>query len=52
MRMSNAEYFTIRNFIVYTVQLIVRVMKSRKLRWTRHVSTMEEIKSAFKIVTD
>ena len=30
---------------------IVRVMKSRRLRWTRHVARMEEDRRAFKILT-
>ena len=39
-----------RNFIVCTVQLIVRVIKSRRLR-ASHVAKMEEDRSAFKILT-
>ena len=30
---------------------IVRVIKSRRLRWTGHVTRMEEGRSAFKILT-
>ena len=30
---------------------IVRVIKSRKLRWAGHVARMEEGRSAFKILT-
>ena len=30
---------------------IVRVIKSRRLRWEDHVATMEEGRSAFKILT-
>jgi hypothetical protein len=30
---------------------IVRVIKSRRLRWAGHVARMEEGKSAFKMVT-
>ena len=30
---------------------IVRVIKSRQLRWARHVARMEEGRSAFKILT-
>ena len=51
MRMGSGEGFTIRNFIVCTVHLIVRVIKSRRLRWAGHVARMEEGKSAFKILT-
>ena len=39
------------NFIVCTVHLIVRVIKSRRLRWAGHVARMEEGRSAFKILT-
>ena len=31
---------------------MVRVTKSGRLRWARHVARMEEGKSAFKILTD
>ena len=37
MRMGSGEGSTIRNFIVCTVRLIVRVIKSRRLRWGGHV---------------
>ena len=30
---------------------IVRVTKSRRLKWARHVATMEEGRSAFRILT-
>jgi hypothetical protein len=40
-----------RNFIVYTVHLILRVIKSKRLRWAEHEARMEEGKSAFKILT-
>ena len=30
---------------------IVRVIKSRRLRWARHVARMEEDRSAYKILT-
>ena len=40
-----------RNFIVSTVHVIVRDMKSRRLRWAGHVARMEERRSDFKIVT-
>ena len=39
-----------RNFIACTVHLI-RVIKFRRLKWTRHVARMEEGRSAFKILT-
>ena len=31
---------------------MVRVIKSRRLRWACHVASMEEGRSAFKILTD
>ena len=31
---------------------IVRVIKSRRLRWAGHIARMEEVRSAFKILTD
>ena len=40
-----------RNIIVYTVSLIVRVMKTRRFRWAGHVARMEEVMSIFKILT-
>ena len=39
------------NFIVfYRSPNIVRVIKSRRLRWAGHVAKMEESRSAFKIL--
>ena len=41
-----------RNFIVCTLPPnIVRVIKSRILRWAGHVARMEEGRSAFNILT-
>ena len=37
---------------LYRSPNIVRVNKSRKLRWTGHVARMEEGRSAFKMLTD
>ena len=51
MRMGNGEGSTMRNFIVCTVYLIVKVIKSRRLRWAGHVAKMEEGWKAFKILT-
>ena len=39
-----------RNFIVSTVHLILRVIKSRRLRWADYVARTEECRSAFKII--
>ena len=36
---------------LYCSPNIVRVIKSRRLRWTGHVARMEEGRSAFKILT-
>ena len=50
--MGSGEGFTTRNFIVlYRSPNIVRVIKSRRLRWAGHVDRMEEDRSAFKILT-
>ena len=49
--MGSGEGSTMRNFVVCTVHLIVRVIKSRRLRWAGHVVRMEEGRSAFKILT-
>ena len=52
MRMGSGEGFTMRNFIVCIVPPnIVRVIKSRRLRWTGHVARMEEDGRAFKMLT-
>ena len=49
--MGSGEGFTMRNFIVCTVHLIIKVIKSRRLRWIGHIARMEEGRSAFKILT-
>ena len=36
---------------LYRSPNIVRVIKSRKLRWAGHIARMEEGRSAFKILT-
>ena len=41
--MESEEGYTMRNFIVCTVQPnIVRVIKSRRLRWAGHVAKIEK----------
>ena len=50
MRTGRAEVSTTRNFIVCIVYL-VRVIKSRNLRWVGHVARIKEGRSAFKILT-
>ena len=51
LRMGSGEVSTLRKFIVGTIHLIVRVIKSLRLRWADYVAKMEEGRSAFKIVT-
>ena len=52
MRIGSGEGYAIRNFIVFTVHHnIVRVIKSRRLRWAGHVARIEDSRSAFKILT-
>ena len=36
---------------LYRSPNIVRVIKSRRLRWAGHLARMEEVRSAFKILT-
>ena len=36
---------------MYRYSNIVRVIKYRRLRWAEHVARMEEVRSAFKILT-
>ena len=51
MRMGSGEGSTMRNLIVCTVHFnIVRVIKSRRLRWAGHVARMEKDRSAFKFL--
>ena len=40
-----------RNYIVCTVQLIIRVIKSRRLRWAGHAARNEDDMSSFKLLT-
>ena len=47
--MDSRENFTMGDFIVCT---ILRMIKSRRLKWTRHLARMEEGRSAFKILTE
>ena len=51
MRMGSGEGSTMRNFTVCTVHLIVRLIKSRRLKWAWHLARMEEGRSAFKVLT-
>ena len=45
-RLHNEELHSL-----YRSPNIVRVIKSRRLRWTGHVVRMEDVKSAFKTLT-
>ena len=50
--MGSGEGFATRNVLVYTVHLnIVRVIKSRRLRWVGHIARTEDGRSALKILT-
>ena len=50
--MGSGEGSTTRNFhSLYLSPNIIRVIKSRRLRWAGHVARMEEGRSAFKILT-
>ena len=51
MRMESGEGSTMKSFIIYTIHLILNLIKSRRLRWTGHEAIMEEGRSAFKILT-
>ena len=54
MRNRNGEWRRLHNeelHILYRSPNIVRVIKSRRLRWAGHVARMEEGRSAFKILT-
>ena len=46
-RLHNEELHSL-----YRSPNIVRVIKSRRMRWAGHVARMEEGRSAFKILTD
>ena len=48
--MVSGEGSTIKNFMACTVHL-VRMIKSRRLRWAGRVVRMGESRSAFKILT-
>ena len=52
MRLGSAHGSTMRNLMVfYRSPNIVRVIKSRRLRWAGHIARMGEGRSAFKILT-
>ena len=49
--MGSAKDSTMKNHCLYRSPDIVRVVKSRILRWAGHVARLEEGRSAFKILT-
>ena len=49
--MGNEEGSIMRNFTIRTVQLIVRFINYRRLRWLGHLTRMEAGRSAFKILS-
>ena len=54
-RDENGQWRRLHNeelHILYRSANIVRVIKSRKLRWSGHVARMKDDMSAFKILTD
>jgi hypothetical protein len=44
------EKCTARNFIIYTPPNIIRLIISRRMRWTRHVTRKGEMRNANKIL--
>ena len=53
-RDENGEWKRLHNedlHSLYRSPNVVRVVKSRRLRWVGHVARMEESKSAFKMLT-
>ena len=49
--MGSGEGYTLTNLIVRTVHIIVRMIKSRRLRWAGHVSRLKEYRIDYKILT-
>ena len=53
-RDENVEWRRLQNeelHSLYRSPYIVRVIKSRRLRWVKHVARMDESRSGFKILT-
>ena len=50
MRTGSVEGSKMRKFSLYRPADIVRVIKSRRIRWEGNVSKMEEDRCAFKIL--
>ena len=51
MRIGSREGYNEELHRLYNSHNIVRVIKSRRLRWAGHVAKREEGRSAFKILT-
>ena len=51
-RDENGEWRRLHNEELHSSPNVVRVIKSRRLRWASHVARMEEGKSAIKILAD
>ena len=49
-RDENGEVPIMRSFIGFLSRNIVRVVKSRRLRWTGHIAGMKEGRSDFKML--
>ena len=50
-RDANGEWRRLHNEALHSSASIVRVIKSRRLRWAGHVARMGKGRSAFKILT-
>ena len=50
-RDENGEWKGLHNEELHSSHNIVRVIKSKRLRWAGHVARMEEDRSTFKILT-
>ena len=53
-RDENGEWKRLHNEVLHSLYRslnIVRVIKSRRLRWAGHVARMGEVRNAFKILT-
>jgi hypothetical protein len=47
-KQDDGENYIIRSFIFCTLLYTVRVIKSRRLRWTGHVAQMEKLEMHIK----
>ena len=54
-RDENGKWRRLHNEVIHSLyhsSNIVRVVKSRRLRWVGHIAWLEEVRSAFKTLTD